>query len=215
MQLFRDKHHVVDPLWHVQLVLLGVIVLQLALPVDLTLLPKYVLPTLELLCMIVLQIVTPKTAVYESRLRRGVMLALIGIVLLANLSSLELVLQALFSANKTDAPHLLLFALDIYITNIVVFAMFYWEMDNGGPGARRANDTETRDFLFPQQNMAAKRTWYPTFFDYLYVSLTNGTAFSPTDTMPLTRRAKFLMGLQAVMSLVVAIVVVARAINTL
>ena len=215
MQLFRDKHHAVDPLWHVQLVLVGVIALQLALPTSVTLLPKFVLPGLELLCMLGLQVVTPKTAVFESGARRAIVLSLMALIVAANVSSLELVIQALFSATKTDAPHLLLAATDMYITNIVIFALFYWEMDNGGPGARRDNKTEERDFLFPQQTMARKRTWYPAFFDYLYVSLTNGTAFSPTDTLPLSRRAKFLMGVQSVVSLLIAIVLVARAINTL
>ena len=217
MQVFRDKHHEVDPLWHVQLVLLGVIALQLALPDSLILLPRFVLPSLELACIIVLQFVTPKKAVFESQARRFVILALIGAVLVANVSSLELVLHALFTAGKNDAPHLLLASADIYITNIVMFALFYWEMDNGGPGARRANHLETTDFLFPQQNLGTtlKHVWYPTFFDYLYVSVTNGTAFSPTDTMPLSRRSKFLMSAQALVSLLIVVLVTARAVNVL
>lgn len=215
MQLFRNRHHPFDPLWHVQLVLICVVALQLALPSDLTLLPKLVLPGLEVLCMAVLQLVTPKKAVFESRSRRLAMLALIALVLVANISSLELVLHALFTADKDNAMRLLLAALDIYITNIAMFALFYWEMDNGGPGARRRGDIEGRDFLFPQQNLGYKLKWYPTFFDYLYVSVTNGTAFSPTDTLPLSRRAKFLMGVQALVSLLVVVLVAARAINVL
>lgn len=215
MQLFLDKHHKVDPLWHVQLVLLGVIFLQLMLPDSVMLLPRYVLPALEIICMVALQLVTPKKAVFESATRRVVILALIAVVLLANVSSLALVLQALFSTGKNDAAHLLLAAADIYITNIAMFALFYWEMDNGGPGARRANDSANRDFLFPQQNMTLKHVWYPTFFDYLYVSTTNGTAFSPTDTLPLTRRAKLLMSLQAIASLLLVVLVTARAVNVL
>ncbi len=217
MQLFRNKHHEFDPLWHVQLVLLGVVILQLLLPSSLSLLPKPVLPALEFLCLIVLQIVTPRAATFESRARRLIVLLLIGLVLLANVSSLELVLHALFSADKNNASRLLLSAANIYITNIVMFALFYWEIDNGGPGNRRKNELEERDFLFPQQNLgySLKRQWYPTFFDYLYVSVTNGTAFSPTDTMPLSRRAKFLMGLQAAVSLLVVVLIAARAINVL
>ncbi|HTH72285.1 MAG TPA: hypothetical protein VL737_02885 [Candidatus Pristimantibacillus sp.] len=214
MQMFRDKHHEVDPLWHVQLVLLGTIILQLALPDSLTLLPRYVLPALELVCMVALQFVTPKKAVFESSLRRVVILALIVAVLLANVSSLELVLTALFSTGKNDAPHLLLAAVDIYITNLVMFALFFWEMDNGGPGLRRGNGDETRDFLFPQQS-AGHRKWFPTFFDYLYVSSTNATAFSPTDTLPLSRRAKFLMSIEALVSLLIVVLVTARAVNVL
>ena len=214
MQLFRDKHHEVDPLWHVQLVLLGVIILQLALPDNLILLPRYVLPALELVCVVALQFVTPKKAVFESSTRRFVILALIAAVLVANVSSLELVLNALFHASKNDAPHLLLASADIYITNIVMFALFFWEMDNGGPGRRRRDNSETADFLFPQQSMNASR-WYPTFFDYLYVSVTNGTAFSPTDTLPLTRRAKLLMSIEALVSLLIVVLITARAVNVL
>jgi len=217
MQILRNKFHVFDPLWHVQVVLAGVIILQLLLPNDLTRLPHLLLPGLELLCLAVLQIVTPRKAMYESRSRRITVLALIIIVLLANVSSLQLLLTALFTVSKNNAPHLLLAAVNIYIVNIVVFGLLYWEMDNGGPGVRRGTDIENRDFLFPQQNMgqAFKHTWYPTFFDYLYVSSTNGTAFSPTDTMPLSRRAKFLMSVQAVVSLLIVVLVAARAINVL
>jgi uncharacterized membrane protein len=90
-------------------------------------------------------------------------------------------------------------------------------MDSGGPGSRRAAEAGERDFLFPQQNLGyqVKPTWYPTFLDYLYVAVTNGTAFSPTDTLPLTRRAKLLMGLQALVSLLVVVLVAARAVNVL
>ncbi|HSX15795.1 MAG TPA: hypothetical protein VLF40_03320 [Candidatus Saccharimonadales bacterium] len=215
MQLFRDRHHAVDPLWHVQLVLLGVIILQLALPDNLILLPRYVLPALELICIATLQLVTPKRAVFESPLRRLVILTLIAAVLVANVSSLQLVLHALFTAGKNDAPHLLLASANIYITNIVMFALFFWEMDNGGPGLRRRDAADTRDFLFPQQASGARHSWYPTFFDYLYVSVTNGTAFSPTDTLPLSRRAKFLMSIEALVSLLIVVLVTARAVNVL
>jgi len=217
MKLFVDKRHEVDPLWHVQLVLLGVIILQSLLPDSLVFFPRYVLPALELVCMLALWAVTPKKAVFESPVRRIVILTLIGVVLVANVSSLELVLHALFTAGKNDAPHLLLASADIYITNIVMFALFFWEMDNGGPGARRRASIEERDFLFPQQNLSygLKPAWFPTFFDYLYVSVTNGTAFSPTDTMPLTRRAKFLMSAQALVSLLIVVLVTARAVNVL
>jgi uncharacterized membrane protein len=216
MQVFRDKSHLFDPVWHVELVLLGVIVLQLLLPSDLSLLPKWLLPILELACLAAVHFLTPKKAIFKSSGRRLAVLALIAVVLAANVGSLELLLHALFTATKNDAPRLLLSAFNIYVTNIVVFGLFYWEMDAGGPGTRRTNRLEERDFLFPQQNLSYEvKSWYPTFFDYLYVSVTNGTAFSPTDTMPLSRRAKFLMGVQAVVSLLVVVLVAARAINVL
>ena len=213
MAVFRNRHHERDPLWHVQLVLAGVIVLQLLLPTRLIALPKLLLPALEALSLVVLQFVTPRRAVFESNVRRIFALALIGLVAVANTTSLQLLLQALFTAGKADAPELLGSAVGIYITNIVVFALLYWEMDGGGPGVRRANKHDENDFLFPQQQAGVK--WFPTFTDYLYVSTTNATAFSPTDTLPLSRRAKMVMAGQAFLSLLVVAIIAARAINIL
>lgn len=213
MNWLRNKHHDRDPLWHVQLVLVGVIVLQLVLPARLIALPKFPLPILEVLCLIALQVVTPKKAIFESRVRRLFVLTLTVMVAIANATSLQLLLQALFTASKADAPQLLSSAVGIYVTNIVVFALLYWEMDGGGPGTRRANKNEENDFLFPQQQAAI--TWHPTFADYLYVSTTNATAFSPTDTLPLSRRAKMIMALQAFLSLLLIAIIAARAINIL
>lgn len=213
MGWLRNRHHEHDPLWHVQLVLAGVIVLQLFLPQRLIALPKLLLPVLEALCLVALQFVTPKKPVFDSNIRRIFALTLIVLVAIANISSLQLLLQALFTAGKADAPELLSSAVGIYVTNVVVFALLYWEMDGGGPGTRRSNKNDENDFLFPQQQANVK--WFPTFTDYLYVSTTNATAFSPTDTLPLSRRAKMIMALQAFLSLLVVAVIAARAINIL
>jgi uncharacterized membrane protein len=217
MQVFLDKRHDFDPLWHVQVVLLAVVGLQLALPSEFTFSPKFIVIALELLCLMALQLVTPKKAVFDSSRRRMAVFALITVILLANVSSLELLLLDLITAGHDDAPRLLFSATSIYLTNVVMFALFYWEMDNGGPGARRMDQVQGRDFLFPQQNLGytLKKSWYPTFLDYVYLSVTNATAFSPTDTLPLSRRAKFLMGVQALVSLLLVILVAARAINIL
>jgi len=213
MGLLRNKHHERDPLWHVQLVLVGVIVLQLLLPARLIALPKLLLPAVEVLCLVVLQVVTPRRPVFDSNVRRIFALALIALVAVANATSLQLLLQALFTAGKADAPELLSSAVAIYATNVVVFALLYWEMDGGGPGVRRANKDDENDFLFPQQQVKVK--WFPTFTDYFYVSMTNATAFSPTDTLPLSRRAKMIMALQAFLSLLIVVIIDAREINIL
>jgi len=106
----------------------------------------------------------------------------------------------------------------LYITNVLLFGLWYWELDRGGPAARMSkHDHERVDFLFPQmtdERWAPKR-WLPGLGDYLYVSLTNATAFSPTDTMPLTQTAKGLMSAQSLVSLVTIGLVVARAVNIL
>ncbi len=211
--LLANKHHDRDPLWHIQVVLLGVIILQLLLPEQLVALPRFLMPGFEFLCLIALQITTPKRAVFVSKVRRIVVFALVALIAVANATSLQLVIAALIGADRADAPSLLLSAVGIYITNIVVFAIIYWDMDGGGPGHRRSGTDDQNDFLYPQQQ--AKTHWQPTFVDYMYVSITNATAFSPTDTLPLSRRAKMLMAIQAVLSLLVVAVVAARAINIL
>lgn len=214
MSFLRNKHHHTDPLWHVQLVLIGIIVLQLLLPDRLSALPKYVLPIFELICLVGLQLTTPKEAVFNSKFRRFVAIALIIAVAVANLSSLEVLLQLIFTSTEHDAIRLLSSAASVYLTNVVIFGLLFWEMDAGGPGQRRRKDIVS-DFVFPQQSMNPKTHWHPTFADYLYISVTNATAFSPTDTMPLSRRAKMAMGLQAFISLVVVALVAARAVNIL
>lgn len=212
MAFFRNKHHTTDPLWHVQIVLAATIVLQLLLPDRLSVLPKYLLPALELVCLIGLQVTTPRKAVFTSKFRRFIAITLISAVAIANISSLEVLLQLIFSAGDHDAVPLLLSGGIVYITNIVIFSLLYWEMDSGGPGQRRG-EVKYQDFVFPQQTM--KKKWHPSFVDYLYVSTTNATAFSPTDTMPLSRRAKMVMAVQAFISLVVIALVAARAVNIL
>jgi uncharacterized membrane protein len=101
--------------------------------------------------------------------------------------------------------------------NLLVFAIVFWELDGGGPEPRLECRADHPDFVFPQQQPdegdLAPADWQPAFGDYLYVSLTNATAFSPTDTMPYTRRAKLVMGVQSVMSFAIAALLVARAVN--
>ena len=105
----------------------------------------------------------------------------------------------------------------IWLTNFLIFALWYWEMDRGGPGKRAAGHDGPPDFLFPQMSddRIEPRDWRPQFIDYLYVSLTNATAFSPTDTMPLTPMAKIIMGVQSIVSLVTIGLIVSRAVNIL
>jgi hypothetical protein len=108
-------------------------------------------------------------------------------------------------------------AIEIYLTNVIIFGLWYWELDGGGPAARLEARSPYRDFLFPQMNApkTAPPGWRPTFLDYLYVSLTNATAFSPTDTLPLTRKVKALMGVQCLASLLIVALVAGRAVNIL
>jgi hypothetical protein len=130
-----------------------------------------------------------------------------------------LLVQKLVSGGFSDGKTLLGGAAAVWLTNVVVFGLLYWELDRGGPlgrvGARAA--PSYADLQFPQDDAPkiAPPGWRPEFLDYLFVSLTSSTAFSPTDTMPLTRRAKALMGSQGLLSLLTVGLVAARAVNVL
>ncbi|MGZ4758401.1 MAG: hypothetical protein ACXV95_04995, partial [Acidimicrobiales bacterium] len=116
-----------------------------------------------------------------------------------------------------DAASLLLTGSAIWVTNVIVFALWYWDLDRGGPVARAHALHEHPDFVFPQMQAPelAKRDWEPAFADYFYLSFTNATAFSPTDVMPFSRWAKMTMLVQSAVSLVTVALVIARAVNIL
>jgi uncharacterized membrane protein len=145
-------------------------------------------------------------------------LALTALITLANAVSAGLLVHALLTGRASnDATTLLGSGAAIYLTNIIAFALWYWEFDRGGPIERAAATRSHPDFLFPQ--MATPELthdeWEPEFVDYLYVSFTNATAFSPTDTMPLSRWAKALMLAQSAVAFMTVALVVARAVNVL
>lgn len=217
--MFRNKHHQSDPVWHVQTAMVVAIGLQLALPDRFSAGARYIIPAVEALLLIALSFTTPKERVFRSLARRLNVFILIALTSGANIYSLVTVAAQLLGGAHAGVSgrELILAALNIYLTNIIVFALWYWEMDGGGPGRRAQIARHEQDFLFPQhQNEAYKHPeWKPTFVDYLYVSSTNAMAFSPTDTMPLSRRAKLLMLAQATVSLVAIALVAARAVNIL
>jgi uncharacterized membrane protein len=216
MPLLRNKHHNYDPVWHVQIIMLVAIGLQLALPYHYVFGARWIIPALELVLIILLWATTPQQSVFSSPKRRLNVVFLLLILALSNLYALSRVADQLLQGGKVNnGRELILTAINIYLTNIVIFALLYWEMDAGGPGNRAQASDSDRDFLFPQSGVVGLAKWRPTFIDYLYVSSTNSTAFSPTDAMPLTRRAKMLMLFQALVSLVVIALVAARAVNIL
>jgi uncharacterized membrane protein len=138
-------------------------------------------------------------------------------VSLANVASLALLLVTLLNGSQRAGTQLLFAATQIWFTNVLVFALWYWELDRGGPSARMRRNHREPDFLFPQMSTpgAAPAGWTPRFPDYLYVAFTNATAFSPTDTLPLTVWAKLLMLVQSFASLLTVALVAARAVNIL
>jgi hypothetical protein len=192
--------------------------LQLVLPRRLSLPPRELLPVLELLLLAGLTIVNPVKLTAERRGLRAASRALIVLITIANGVSAFLLAQRLIHGTAgSDPVALLLAGANIYLTNVIAFGLWYWEYDRGGPFARRRGERPHGDLLFPQMATPeiADVDWEPRFVDYLYVSFTNATAFSPTDTMPLSRWAKFLMAAQSTISLVTVALVVARAVNIL
>jgi uncharacterized membrane protein len=149
--------------------------------------------------------------------RRWLSLAMIGIVSAANAASIVLLVHLLLHGAKANAPVLLRAAVHMWTVNVLVFGLWFWELDGGGAAERPKSPIAERDFLFPQQAEPSLEAsgWNPTFIDYLYVSFTNATAFSPTDAMPLSRWAKMLMLVESAISLSLAVMVVARAVNIL
>jgi hypothetical protein len=141
----------------------------------------------------------------------------IGSLILLGIVSCTLVIGIghMISTLKNDLKGLSLLysGLLLYGSNVLVSALWYWEIDGGGPEQRRQSEHQAADFLFPQQIGGNVENWAPYFFDYLYVAFTGATAFSPTDTMPLSHRAKFLMMLEAILALILISFIVSRAIN--
>jgi len=152
------------------------------------------------------------------RLIRHVALLLTVLVMLMNFEALIQVVRALIAGTKgPSGQSLLIDALNIWFTNVVVFALWYWTIDAGGPASRGLSKRTAPDFLFPQMLGSGDKDpgWSPGFIDYFYVSFTNATAFSPTDTMPLSPLSKILMSIEAAVSLLTVGIVAARAVNIL
>jgi uncharacterized membrane protein len=218
MPFLRNRNRHYEPVWHLQLTVLAAIGLQLALPSRYIFDSRWILIAAEILLLVALSFTTPKERIFRSISRRINVFLLIAAIGLTNLYALVQVADKLLSIGQVlNGRDLILSAINIYLTNIIIFALLYWEMDGGGPGQRLNAAHHEQDFLFPQeQNQEYKhQLWRPTFIDYLYVSSTNAMAFSPTDTMPLSRRAKLLMLAQATISLVAIALVAARAVNIL
>jgi uncharacterized membrane protein len=160
---------------------------------------------------------TPNMLEHEHPRRRRAALALIAFVSAANVYSLAELTHFLLHHKVENGRELIGSGVLIWLTNFLIFALWYWELDRGGPGRRAAGRDGPPDFLFPQMNddRVEPVNWRPMFIDYLYVALTNAAAFSPTDTMPLSPSAKSVMGIQSLVSIVTVGLIVSRAVNIL
>jgi hypothetical protein len=151
--------------------------------------------------------------------RRRAAIGLLGLMALGNFTGIVLVIVSLLNGGRDmTGVQLLSSAAVVLIVNVITFALVFWELDSGGPAQRAlADGRPTPDFQFPQDENTelALPGWKPSLGDYLYLALTNSVAFSPTDAMPLTHRAKLTMSVESVIALVTLLVVAARAVNIL
>ncbi|MGV9268228.1 hypothetical protein ACWDRR_26595 [Kitasatospora sp. NPDC003701] len=205
------------------------ILLYVALPQQLLVAPRYVLPALEVLLLVPLIAVNPLRLTRQTRVSRALSLTLVLLIGASNLASLGILIHDLVAKHVEGGGELLVAALQVWLTNIIVFGLAYWELDRGGPVSRtqapRA-ELPLADFRFSQDEnddaveevadgASTSSDWVPTLPDYLYISVTNSTAFSPTDTMPLTTRAKLLMSIESIAALLTSLLVIARAVSIL
>lgn len=225
-------------LWQARCALLGILILQWLVQSELHLAGRriWVVTVLELLLLMALTItsevhVSRAQVVHDTHLQftpmqagsvRLIALTLFGCVSLINLAGLMRLIASLLLTSGPAAQVLLADALNLFATNVIIFALWYWELDRGGPYRRSSLHACTADFLFPQMTLDGSaleryglKFWRPRFMDYLYVAFTNATAFSPTDTLPVSRMAKVLMMVQAAVSLMTIAIVAARAVNIL
>jgi uncharacterized membrane protein len=206
-----------DPFWPAQVTIAAALALYFALPGKLTLGPSWLIPALEALLLVGLIVSTPRGEMRHSQGRRGIAFVLLGLVSVSNFVSLAFLVHFLVQGGRTGGHALILAGTQVWMTNVLVFALWFWELDRGGPVSRAFDEYPEYDFMFPQMSDPewAPKGWKPNFVDYLYTSFTNATAFSPTDTMPLTAWAKLLMLVQSLASLVTIGLVAARAVNIL
>jgi len=200
-----------------------------ALPSTFPVVLRIVVVGIGLVLAVPVVVLNPRRFDKETRWSRILSVAQALVLLVANQVALGILIHALITSEKKDGPALLLAALQVWATNVISFALVYWELDRGGPVMRRRRaraDLPPADFRFPQDEdgdtveevavgSSERSDWAAGYFDYLYFSLSNSMAFSPTDVMPLTARAKALMGVEAFTAFVMLALVIARAVSLL
>ena len=221
--------------WLARGAILVIVILQIGIVNDLAVGPRWLAPGLELALLIPLSVATAWTqrrargastdAQWASigryrRMVRWLALVLTTICTLMNFGALARLVAAILAGHAGSGKTLLLDATNIWATNVVVFALWFWSLDRGGPAARGLISQAKSDFLFTQQQAGVVdreqfKDWSPGFIDYLFLAFTNATAFSPADTFPLTTRAKLLMMAEAAISLCTIAIVASRAVGIL
>lgn len=194
------------------------IAMQYSIPADFGLHPRWLAPTFEAVLLVVLVAINPIRLTRAARTARTIGLITVSVITIDNaISAWLLDYDIITGRTSNNAPALLFGGAAIYLTNIVAFGIWFWELDRGGPTARATGTGRYPDVIFPQMTdpQLAPPQWRPTFIDYLYTSMTNAFAFSPTDTMPSSRWAKLLFAVQSLIALSTTALVIARAVNVL
>jgi hypothetical protein len=214
--------------WAARAAIVVAVVLNMLLPAKLTFGPWWAAPVLVGLLLIPVIAMTPSTRFAGGRLMRVFSIGLIAVLNVMNITSAVLLIVDLLDVHAKNhgitATELLRYGGLVWATNVIVFSLWFWELDSGGPFVREKccsfSEFDAPDFLFPQLQLDPKRikldpNWKPNFVDYLYVSFTNALAVSPTDTMPLSRWAKMLMLVESLISFVTVALILARSVNIL
>jgi hypothetical protein len=216
----RAQSPLSEPRWPVALAILAVIFLLAFLPDRVRLLPvwgAYVIGFAVLVPIGAVGLTAGKSR--WLRVERTVTVVFFAVAVVCTLSNLAFLVDAMVNRSaEIGGLQLLTSSIGLWVTNVLMFSMLYWQIDRGGPEARLNAPSTRPDWLFPQEGAPAEdvpRGWQPTFIDYLYLAFSTATAFSTTDAMPLTPRAKLLMMLEGTISLMTIVVVASRAINIL
>jgi uncharacterized membrane protein len=194
------------------------VALQLSVPSSGRVLPRWVFPIVELPLLVLLIVRDPGRIDARGPGARRATIGLIAVMTVATIGGIAVLMVDILDTNLDVTPTALLGrGAALWVTNVITFSFWYWIFDRGGPGERAAGSVIAPSFAFPENATPelVSDDWVPRYHDYLYLSFTNATAFSPTDTLPLQAWAKMMMMGESVLSLVTAIAVVARAINEL
>lgn len=212
-QPFDELHFDIFPMWEAVGGMLAVGLLYAALPARLIIGPGWLLIVLEVIVLLPVAVTLLTHRGLSFKVIRIFLLLLLCILTLTLALSIIL-LVATLSSDKYPM-YLLQAAALLWVSNIIVFGLWYWQVDGGGPLKRHLSRHRAADFMFPQQTDGNTKGWVPHFLDYLFLAFTGATALSPADTYPLTRPAKVLMMIEAVISMAIIVLLAARAVNIL
>ncbi len=212
-----DDDAIGESRWPMAIAVFAVVVLASVPPARFTVGPVPLFPVIVSVLLVVLVLGDPGRIDRRSRWLRNVSILLVGVLVVGTVAGTFVLVVELVngSPSVSQAGPLLIYTAKVWVGNNVAFALLYWNMDRGGPAERVHGTTRYPDFVFPQMSDAslAGPDWRPRFIDYLYIGFTNANAFSPTDTLPLTGKAKLAMQTQALISFTILTLALARVVN--